>query len=176
MPRSDRCRRSDKLPWCSPSPEMPKAASHLPCPTGCSNSCRSSLTWRIPELISHRFIPDPFPRPEIRRLSALRGPKLTRPPHSQRFAACTQWNQVDIHVRPIPVGSKTGIECNPLLQIRVAGALTVHRGFQGLYLNSGVAGRRKTGKAKCGSLGIFNPLSNPHSDHSISIEIPGDGC
>jgi hypothetical protein len=74
------------------------------------------------------------------------------------------------------MGSKTGIEYNPLLQIRVAGALAVHRGFQGLHLNSGIAGQRKTGKAKCGSLGIFNPLSNPHSDHSISIEIPGDGC
>jgi RNA polymerase sigma-70 factor (ECF subfamily) len=40
-----------------------------------------------------------------------------------------------------------------------------------LHLNSGIAGQRETGKAKCGSLGIFNPLSNLHSDHDISIEM-----
>ena len=69
---------SDKPPWSSPSPEMPKAAPHEPRLKVASSTAETACRDGHPQTRIHHFNLYPFVLPRIRQLPALRGPSPYR--------------------------------------------------------------------------------------------------
>jgi len=80
-------KKSGRPPWCWPSPDMPKAWSHLLYVTTALRVVAVACHAEHLKFASHHFIVYPFFRPKIRRrLPALHTLTLSPFPHGNHFA------------------------------------------------------------------------------------------